>query len=83
MILGGGLGVVLAFVLEQLDNAFKTTEQLEKQTGVPAVGMIPELPAKTNLIEYASTKLSSVFAESLRSVLTSLPTQHPALHQVL
>lgn len=75
--MGGGLGLILAFLLEQLDNAFKTTEQLEKMTHTATVGMIPELPAKTNLIEYASTKLSSVFAESLRSVLTSLHFSNP------
>ncbi len=77
IIFGTGLGIMLAFLFEQLDNAFKTTDQLEKTTHTPSVGMIPELPAKTNLIEYASTKLSSVFAESLRSVLTSLHFSNP------
>lgn len=76
-ILGSGLGVVLAFLTEQLDNAFKSTEQLEKMTATPAIGMVPELPGKTDIIEYTSTKLSSIYAESLRSVLTSLHFSNP------
>ena len=46
--LGLGLGAGLAFLLEQLDAGYRTTNQIEKQLGVPVLASIPrsdgELP---------------------------------------
>ncbi len=40
--LGAMLGVALAFVLEQLDDSWRSPEELEQFSGVPVFGMIPE-----------------------------------------
>ena len=39
------LGVVLVFVLERFDNTYRNPEQLEQQTGIPAIGVIPLVSA--------------------------------------
>ncbi|HVO16591.1 MAG TPA: GumC family protein, partial [Alphaproteobacteria bacterium] len=41
------LGVGLVFAIEQLDSGFRSMDQVEREMGVPALGMIPLLdPAK-------------------------------------
>lgn len=49
--LGLGLGVGLAFLLEQLDAGYRTTVQIEKHMGVPVLASIPrsddELPGSS------------------------------------
>jgi capsular polysaccharide biosynthesis protein len=41
-LLGLMVGVGLAFLLEFMDNTFKTKEQLEQMLGVPVIGAIPD-----------------------------------------
>jgi len=76
-ILGAILGIAIAFITHHLDNAFKSTDQLEKFTGTPSIGMVPQIDSKTNFISYVVTKFSSVFVESLRSILTSIHFSNP------
>ncbi|WP_114086641.1 polysaccharide biosynthesis tyrosine autokinase [Thalassospira profundimaris] len=70
------LGVVLVFVLEQLDNSFRSTEQLEQLAGVPGIGMIPlltgNLLGKTDVGRFPTHKPGSATTESVRSLRTSL-----------
>lgn len=70
------LGVVLVFVLEQLDNSFRSTEQLEQIAGVPGIGMIPlltgNLLGKTDVGRFPTHKPGSATTESVRSLRTSL-----------
>lgn len=40
--LGGMLGVALAFLLEQLDDRWRSPEEVEQVSGVPTFGVIPE-----------------------------------------
>jgi polysaccharide biosynthesis transport protein len=40
-LLGGFLGIGLAFVINILDNTVKSPEDLEKLTGLPSLGLIP------------------------------------------
>jgi capsular polysaccharide biosynthesis protein len=42
LILGGMLGVALAFLLEQLDDRWRSPEEVERVSGVPTFGVIPE-----------------------------------------
>jgi len=42
LILGGVLGVALAFLLEQLDDRWRSPEEVERVSGVPTFGVIPE-----------------------------------------
>lgn len=41
LLLGGFLGLGLAFVIDFLDNTVKSPEDLEKLTGLPSLGIIP------------------------------------------
>ncbi len=45
LVLGGMLGVGLAFLLEQLDDRWRSPEELERVSGVPTFGVIPEFKA--------------------------------------
>ena len=42
LVLGGMLGVALAFVLEHLDGTWRSTEEAAQLTGVPTLVVIPE-----------------------------------------
>jgi capsular polysaccharide biosynthesis protein len=42
LVLGGILGVCLAFLLEHLDDSWRTPEEAEQISGVPTFGIIPE-----------------------------------------
>lgn len=42
-LLGFMVGVGLAFILESLDNTFKTKEELEVEFDIPVIGTIPEI----------------------------------------
>ncbi|MFQ5766567.1 MAG: GumC family protein [Acidobacteriota bacterium] len=43
LLLGSSLGVGLVFFFEYLDNSIKDAEELERETGLPALGIIPGL----------------------------------------
>ncbi|MBL6952718.1 MAG: polysaccharide biosynthesis tyrosine autokinase [Alphaproteobacteria bacterium] len=69
------LGVLLVFVLERLDNGFRTAGQIEQQTGVPSLGMIPKITGKANKVHvdrYVIYKPTSSASESIRSIRTSI-----------
>lgn len=76
--LAGGLGLalVLAFVAEQLDSGFRSSDQIESQLGLPAISMMPSLRSigvKDITPEaYIMAKPNSSFAESVRMLRTSL-----------
>ena len=50
LILGSGLGIIVAFLVEFLDNVFKTPKQLEEVTGVASIGLVPELKKRKMLL---------------------------------
>lgn len=70
-------GILVAFILEHLDNAVSSGKQVEDMTGLSAIGMIPELPKTPNIVGYLTKKPSSLFAEALRSVLTAVHFSNP------
>lgn len=69
-------GVLLAFALETLDQGFRSGDQVEEATGVRTLGLIPTLPGNTRRtggpVNYIVGNPSSMFAESIRSVYTSI-----------
>jgi len=88
LVLGLTAGVGLAFLLENMDNTVRTTEQAQVISGVPALGMIP-MGTKTGLdaggkklLTVSSSKEAvelvtqarpqSQMAESYRALRTSL-----------
>jgi len=77
VLLGIMLGVVIALIMEYLDNVVRTAEDIERITGYSVIGMIPEMSKKFNIYEYVLDKLTSVYAESLRSVNTAVNFSNP------
>ena len=67
-----GLGVGLAFLLEMLDNGYRTLEQIKQDLGLRGVGIIPMLMSNklqgVSVEDYLLEKPSSSFAESHRNV---------------
>ena len=76
LVLSAGIGVVLAFVIELLDNGFRSTSQLEAQSGLPALGMLPvTVKAKGEAgrpHQIALAEPNSAYAEAIRSLRTAI-----------
>ncbi len=70
------IGIVLAFVREQLDTGFRTLEQIEDATGVPTIGLVPRIGragrSSGRVATFVVDKPNSAFAESLRTLRTAL-----------
>ncbi len=65
------LGCLIILLIEVLDNGFRSIEQLDEQTGIPAFGFIPETRLKASLgseIADLVDNPSSAFAESIRTL---------------
>lgn len=71
-----GLGVGLAFLLEHLDNGFRTLDQIKAEIGLRGVGIVPMLAANklqgASVEDYLLEKPSSSFAEAHRNVHAAL-----------
>ncbi|MGG7565071.1 GumC family protein [Rhodovulum sp. DZ06] len=72
--LGVVLGSILVLVKEQLNKSFRTSEDLEKYTGLPALGMIPAAPVRSRrkLLEYGVNKPDSAMMEAIRNLRTGV-----------
>jgi capsular exopolysaccharide synthesis family protein len=75
-LLGLGLGVVAALVLEALDETLATPEDAESKLGVPVLGVIPLL-AKDQTASGALADLRSGFSEAYYSLRTALQFSTP------
>jgi succinoglycan biosynthesis transport protein ExoP len=82
-LMGLGLGISLAFVLDALDTTLKTPEDLEKWLEVPNLAMIPHLDLISDRQASASTKLfvhygtEILASESYRALRTSILFSFP------
>lgn len=76
LLLSAGAGLTLIFVLESLDKGFRSMDQLEAATGMPALGLVPALSGLATLGKGASDvileKPNSAFGESVRGLHTSI-----------
>jgi succinoglycan biosynthesis transport protein ExoP len=74
------LGVSLAILIERLDDGFRSPAQIEKLTGLSGLGMIPVVSGLSRLgypvEEFLLRKPTSAFAESIRSIRTSVLYSH-------
>ena len=69
------IGIAIALLLEFLDSGFRTVQQIEDVTGLPAVGTIPKLSRTDRNLQphqVAAQKPNSIFGEAVRSVRVSL-----------
>jgi len=74
------VGGTLVLVLEQLDNRFRSREQVETTLGLPLIGTIPQvwsLDPREKVETYLLDKPASAFAEAFRILWFSLKHQDP------
>lgn len=70
-----GFGIIVAFVMESLNDTIKTTREVETVLQQRALGIVPKVVGKKALTEKNRTFFDSdarQFSESVRSVRTSL-----------
>jgi capsular exopolysaccharide synthesis family protein len=70
---GGVFGIGLAFLFEYLDNRVKTPEEIERELGIPSLGLIPMLASATgqgNPLISGDTPAN--FAEAFRGLRTNI-----------
>lgn len=65
------LGIIVAFAAEFFDTGFRSAEQLEAETGVPVLALVPTVKSR-NLSEMVIRRPQSAFAEAVRSIQTRL-----------
>ncbi len=71
--IGAGLG--MAFVIELVDNGFKSSDQIFEQTGMATYGLVPTVKLRRDqatISDYLIDRPASALGEALRSVFTSL-----------
>jgi len=67
------LGIVLSFIREQLDTTFKGPLQLEREMGLPLLGVVPKVVRKNSVVEREYLKNStSAFSESINHIRTGV-----------
>ncbi|WP_448873283.1 GumC family protein [Desulfobulbus propionicus] len=67
------LGVGCVYLLETLDRGFRTSAQVERTTGYPVLGVIPQLSKEDGIpVDYAIQKPFSSFSESLRAIRNAI-----------
>ena len=66
------VGVLVAFILEQLDNGFRTSDQVEKILGFATLGMVPNLARSRKPHEVVVDEPVALYSEAIRSVRTAL-----------
>lgn len=75
-VLSSGAGFALVFVLESLDKGFRSMDDIEAGTGVPAVGLVPAITGLSSLGKEPQAmileKPNSAFAESVRALHASI-----------
>ncbi len=70
-LLGGlFLGMLMAFLIEMLDDTLKTPEDIERELRLPVVGIVPKVPEDDADVIFKDPKSS--FAEAYRSLRTAL-----------
>lgn len=84
IILGLGLGVVIAFVIEALDETLATPEDVESKLSLPVLGAVPLLDKGQTPVQ-ALGDIRSPFAEAYYSLRTALQfsTAHGAPRALL
>jgi len=70
------LGLLLAFILDYLENTFRTPEDIENKLGLPILGVIPMLELEKNysgsVERFAFDNPQSPFVEALNGVRTGI-----------
>ncbi|TCP39279.1 GumC family protein [Rhodovulum marinum] len=74
-LLGLMTGVGLVFLMDKLNNTFRSAQQLEQMTGLGILGTIPSAGSRvqrSDVVEVLRDKPNSSLAESIRNLRTSI-----------
>lgn len=74
------LGGLIIVALELMDNGFRSIEQLDQRTGVPALAFVPDISAlrkKADTLDFLLDNPSSSFADAIRTVHWSVSLGRP------
>ncbi|MCF6300654.1 MAG: polysaccharide biosynthesis tyrosine autokinase [Proteobacteria bacterium] len=79
------LGLALIFLLENLDNSFKTQKDVENKLGLPVIGLLPDVKNKGDdeskpAMEFSNRSMSA-FSEAIRTLRTSVLLASPDMEQ--
>lgn len=66
------IGVALAFVVERLDNGFRTSDQIEKMLGLGTLGLVPAVTRKELPQDVVVQRPTAQYSEAIRSIRTAL-----------
>ncbi|MEZ5824607.1 MAG: polysaccharide biosynthesis tyrosine autokinase [Geminicoccaceae bacterium] len=69
------LGLMLALLLERLDDGLRSTRQVEEELGLPSLGLVPRiqgLKRGEHPHQYLIKKPLSAYAEAVRAIYTSM-----------
>ncbi len=66
------VGIASAFLLERLDNGFRSSEQVEKLLGVPTLGLVPGVVRQELPQDVVVKRPTSQYSEAIRSIRTAL-----------
>src|SRR5262249_7564841 len=69
---GLALGTFLALLPEQMDRSYRTADEIESDTGLPMLAMVPRLKNLKHLIRRTIGDPNSPYAQALRKLHTSL-----------
>jgi capsular exopolysaccharide synthesis family protein len=73
LILGGAIGVVIAFLLDTLDNTFKAPTDIQERLHKPLLGILPILSEKDGSpIQIYKKNPQSQFSEAVKTIRTGM-----------
>ncbi|MFK7849068.1 MAG: GumC family protein [Rhodothermales bacterium] len=75
MFLGGAIGIGIVFLLNFLNNTFRSPDQLEEMSGEVVLGTLPSIGSRMKrqaILENLRAKPNSSLAESIRNLRTSI-----------
>jgi capsular exopolysaccharide synthesis family protein len=70
------LGILLIFAIEQLESGYRSSEQIERDTGIPVIAHVPIVPRSKMLADglsgYILRRPNSAYGESIRALYTNV-----------
>lgn len=78
------IGILLVFGIEQLESGYRSSEQIERETGIPVIAHVPLVPRSKILADglagYILRRPNSAYGESIRSLYTNVLLSHADNH---
>ncbi len=71
-------GVLLAFLVEQLDNTYRSSAQIERDLGIPVLAYVPRLRRRAKQSMWGGSAPFSAAAEAIRAIRLCVGTDEPA-----